>query len=259
MTRPRGPAGAAGVVLWCATPAPTVGAAAAVLSPAEHRRAAAFRLAADRERFVTARVLVRAAAGEVLGCRPAEVGLRVDGPRDPAPGRPFVPGGPAVSIAHAGARVLVAVLDLPGAQVGTDVEAVAAVAAHRDGLRDAVAEAERPPGGWTPAALARAWVRREAVLKAVGTGLLVHRDDLVLGRADGPAAVRSTRPPLPPADTLRVRDVVLPAAPAGAGGHPAGPDGHRAAVAVHLPGGGELAVAVADATELLARAGAPAA
>lgn len=63
----------------------------------------------------------------------------------------------------------------------------------------------------------RSWVRREAVLKAVGTGLLAPRDDLLLSRADRPAAVVRSGGVLPAADRLAVSDVGLQRTPRATG------------------------------------------
>lgn len=142
-------------------------------------------------------------------------------------------------MSHAGAWVLVAVAGASagregGVEVGVDVEAVTAVGGLLDDLRDAVPAGERPPQGWDARSLTRSWVRREAVLKAVGTGLLAPRDDLLLARADAPAAVLRTGGALPDRSRLAVRDVDLP-----------GCSDHLAAVALHAgrgAGGGADAV-----------------
>lgn len=190
--------------------------------------------------------------GDALGVPARAVGLRVDGPGEAAPGRPRAAGGPSFSVAHAGAWVLLAVVtaDDPGAgddgagdtEVGVDVEAVAAVGALLDDLHDAVPAGERPPAGWDARSLTRSWVRREAVLKAVGTGLLAPRDDLLLARADAPAAVVRTGGRLPDPARLALRDLDLP-----------GDTDHLAAVALH--GGASGSVIVADGARPLHRHG----
>jgi 4'-phosphopantetheinyl transferase len=214
-------------------------------------RADRFHRAADRDRFVTGRALARAVLGDVLGVAGRAVRLRVDGAGDAAPGRPRAPGGPSFSVSHAGAWVLVAV-GVAGAgtgaggdaEVGVDVEAVAAVGGLLDDLHDAVPAQERPPGGWDARSLTRSWVRREAVLKAVGTGLLAPRDDLVLARADAPAAVLRADGLLPAPDRLTVRDLELP-----------GGADHLAAVALHGVGASLGTVTVAAGAGPLHRHG----
>lgn len=105
-------------------------------------------------------------------------------------GRPFVvvagEPGPQVSVSRAGDRSLVAVSDL---EVGVDVE-VAAVGAH-DGLaavalsgRERSELATKAPGLRGETVL-RTWVRKEALLKALGHGLTVD-PRLVELSLDGP-------------------------------------------------------------------------
>ncbi|MFD6094502.1 4'-phosphopantetheinyl transferase family protein [Oerskovia sp. NPDC060338] len=223
----------AAVTVWCAAPDATGARATEWLSPDEALRAAAFRHEEDRQQFVTGRALVRAALGERLGVPPTEVAVRLD-PRDAAaPGRPFVEGAPSFSIAHAGDWVLVAVvetvtgsrgvagdassdgdLDLAvGVDVGVDVESTAPARDHLTDLLDAVPPGERPADGWDAASFTRSWTRREAVLKAVGTGLLAPRDDLLLSPADRAAAVVRSGGAVPAPDRLALRDLTLPSVP----------------------------------------------
>lgn len=267
----------ASVTVWCAAPGAAGVRASAWLSPDEARRATAFRRAEDRERFVTGRALIRAALGERLGVSPTEVAIRV-GPRDAAsPGRPFVEGAPSFSIAHAGRWVLVAVvgavtcspgleadatddgdLDLAaGVDVGVDVESTAPARDHLTDLLDAVPPGERPAGGWDAESFTRSWARREAVLKAVGTGLLAPRDDLLLAPADSIAAVVHSRGAVPAPDRLALRDLELPSEPSGARPSPSAGETHLAAVALCSPGAPVAfsTVELADGPTLLSRHG----
>lgn len=251
MTPDPGLVPAVAITLWHA---PVLGAArtAAWVWPAEESRALTYRHTADADRFRTGRALVRAAVGSLTGAGPEELEVRVQprGSRDP--GRPVVVGGPPVSIAHAGDRVLVAVVavapppaptgDTAGLQVGVDLEPAAAAAGRLEDLLDAVAPAERPATGWTDLAFVRTWVRREAVLKAVGTGLLAPREDLTLSAGDLPPAVLRTAGLLPPRDQLHLLDVDL--APLG--------DAWLGALALWSPGGGPAPqLHLADGLELL--------
>jgi phosphopantetheinyl transferase len=91
--------------------------------------------------------------------------------------RPEVVGAPLhVSLARADRLALVAVAT--GREVGVDVEPTApapppAVVAHLLTEREARGVEQQPSGG-RDAAFARAWVRKEAVLKAAGVGLAVE-------------------------------------------------------------------------------------
>lgn len=173
---------AATVDVWVVEPGVAdVGPLFARLDEVERARVAT--LPADQaSRFVVARALLRSVVGSRLGCPAGEVGLRTrcpvcDGPHGQVEvvlrddGLPV----PHVSLTRAGPLIAVAVSDV--GRVGVDVESCAAVAAAR--LADvALSPAERAahrrrsPDQRTTA-LARSWVRKEAVLKALGTGLRV--------------------------------------------------------------------------------------
>jgi len=166
------------VDVWLVSPAAVPTPPTAALDPVELARAAALG-GGTGARFAIGRALLRAALGPRLGCAPAEVALTASCPDCPRPhGRVLVGGrgaAPHVSVTRAGPLVAVAVTD--DGPVGIDIESVAAVVpaiadivlspAERDGY-DALPPESRA------AALARAWVRTEAALKAVGTGLRVE-------------------------------------------------------------------------------------
>jgi 4'-phosphopantetheinyl transferase len=213
---------------------------------------ASYRRVEDRERFLTGRAVVRAALAEGRGCPVAEIDIVV-GPSDgPAPGRPYVAGGPSFSISHSGRWVLVAVSS--HGSVGVDVEGVGGVATSLDRVLHAVPAAEAPAGGWTPASFVRAWTRREAVLKAVGLGLLAPRDDVLLSRADEPPRVRATAGGLPPPAALSVVDIDPDPGPPTDRRETA----HSAvALAFADPPAAPLTIDVADAAALLLRQGVP--
>ncbi|HEY8527970.1 MAG TPA: 4'-phosphopantetheinyl transferase superfamily protein [Acidimicrobiales bacterium] len=232
-----------------------------LLDAEEVGRAARFRRPADRDRYVAAHAALRAVLARYAGRPPGGLAFA----REPCPlcgaphGRPRLAGalgaGPAAwhfSLAHGGAVAAVAVARRP---VGVDVEAAdrgvgaddLAAALHPDERR---ALAALPAADRGPAAL-RAWVRKEAVLKGLGTGL--GRDPATVAVGVGPA-------PGPGPDGWAVRDVAagdglvaaVALAPADAAGAPdprAGP-GH-----VPTPAG-RSAAAVGDG---LAAPGKPAA
>jgi 4'-phosphopantetheinyl transferase len=147
-----------------------------VLSGDEAKRAAGFARAADRERYTVAHVMLRLLLAAYLGGDPAALPLFAEAcPMCGGPhGRPAVAVEPRLhfSLSHGGMFALAAFASEP---IGVDVEPVPEEAAIRDLLGcldkaerrefDALPEAERPAG------FARAWVRKEARLKALGTGL----------------------------------------------------------------------------------------
>lgn len=87
----------------------------ASLSPAEHKRRAAYRLAGDRERFLLARGWLRALLGRWLNRSAAEVVIELG-----RHGKPHCPGGPQFNLSHSGDLILLAVH--PSRPVGVDVE-----------------------------------------------------------------------------------------------------------------------------------------
>jgi 4'-phosphopantetheinyl transferase len=146
-----------------------------LLQPVERVRASRLRRPEDRDRFVTGCVLLRLLLGNVLATDPAGVPivrycLACGRPH----GKPRLAGrGWEFSVSHSGDRVGVALArQMP---VGLDVEHVSPAAAGD--LVDHLLTAQEArhlagvPTGPREAAILRVWVRKEAVVKAIGTGL----------------------------------------------------------------------------------------
>lgn len=163
-----------------------------LLDGGERRRLEGLRREADRERFVLAAALARAALGRRIGRPAAEVALDRRCDRCGAPhGKPRLRGatGPELSVTHSGRLVAVAVAAAP---VGVDVEAVPD-APGADGLAEAVlADDERAAlerhaaAGDDPArieAFLRLWTRKEALTKMTGDGVVIPLRDV---RVSGP-------------------------------------------------------------------------
>jgi 4'-phosphopantetheinyl transferase len=178
---------------------------AGLFDDAERDRWAAYRRAADRERFLVGCALAKTVVAARIGRPPGRVSFdRTCGQCGRAHGKPAVRGGgPEFSVSHSGDLVAVAVAAAP---VGVDVEQL-------DGR-------SREPGGGDPAALARmvlaedeqaalaavvpegraraflvAWTRKEAVTKARGDGLRAPFAEVVV--AADPAGPRVTAWPYP--------------------------------------------------------------
>ncbi|MER7482636.1 4'-phosphopantetheinyl transferase superfamily protein [Streptomyces sp. NPDC126510] len=146
-----------------------------VLEAAERRRAAAFGWPEDRRRYVVAHVAARVLLGARLGVTAAAVRLV----REPCPscgaphGKPAVRGGGAhFSLSRSGDVVLIGIADVP---VGVDIEQVPrpdvvpelSSCLHPRETAELAAESDLT----RPVAFARAWARKEAYLKGIGTGL----------------------------------------------------------------------------------------
>ncbi|WP_030419825.1 4'-phosphopantetheinyl transferase superfamily protein [Streptomyces sp. SCSIO 75703] len=188
-----------------------------LLDAEERDRARAFRHDRDRTAYVVAHAALRDVLGVLLGL-PAEA---LPLAREPCAGCGGPHGRPVLrtpgvhfSLSHSGDLVLVALAPAP---VGVDVEGLAtdrAVLGARSALHPAEAEelALLPAHG-RPAAFTRAWVRKEAYLKGLGTGLV--RDPALDYVGTGPL-------PATPAAGWSLRDVAVPA-------------GYAAAVALRTP------------------------
>lgn len=159
---------------WIALRAETV-PESVPLSEAERERAARFRSETDRAAFVKGRHLIRAALGAWMN--PGELPLEVD-----SLGKPFCPlaGAPQFNLSHAAGWLALALrADGP---VGIDIENTRrdvdqprlAARWYSDAERRAVAQGNGE-------VFFEIWTRKEAWLKAVGTGLrapLSHVDTL---------------------------------------------------------------------------------
>lgn len=143
---------------------------AAELPAPERKRAAAFLHEGAARRWAASRWALRRVLAEYIGEAAASVELEI-GER----GKPRLPAGagPEFSLSHSGGLALVAVCDRP---LGIDVEAIrprrnlVALAARALGADEAAAVRAASPAE-RPAVFHAAWVRREARLKCLGTGL----------------------------------------------------------------------------------------
>ncbi|MFE7168811.1 4'-phosphopantetheinyl transferase family protein [Streptomyces sp. NPDC057616] len=230
MTTPHPPTGPDELHLWwLAVPPPGAATqtAARLLDAGQRERAARLRRPLHRHRKVMAHAGLRALLAGYTGREPAELTIRraacpaCGGPH----GRPRTPdaGGLEYSMAHSGDLVLYAFADRP---VGVDLEASAVrtstvrtvsrwLCADERRLLEGLPEAERQ------AAFVRCWVRKEAYLKGIGTGL-AHGVEAAPDRKGGAWRLISLDPPegyvaaaaLPgtPSAGVRVRSATLLAA-----------------------------------------------
>jgi 4'-phosphopantetheinyl transferase len=141
-----------------------------VCSAAERARAAGMPLAARRREFLLARGIVRTILAAYVGVEPGALRLGT-GPH----GKPFVdaPAAPGFSVSHSHGRLVVAVT--AGFAVGIDLERVdrrieIGVVARRFLPSDEAASLAALPPDARTAAFFRLWTRREAQLKARGSG-----------------------------------------------------------------------------------------
>lgn len=198
-------------VVWWAAPVAPVDAPGlvTVLDGHERDRLDRFRRPADRARYLAAHALVRLVLAASVGTPAAALVFDRTCRCGAQHGKPVLPGGPGFSLTHAGDLVGVAVH--PDGAVGLDVEQVRelgdlpAMAAHVCSPQESAPDAD---------AFFALWTRKEALLKAVGTGLSTPMSAITLG----PAGVLAWTGDDAPRDPLWLADL-----------HPAA--GYRAAVA----------------------------
>ena len=233
--------------VWWARPAVETPRLIAMLDGIERERHDAYRQTVDRARFLTGRIVAKAAAGSALGIDPATVALDSTCPDCGRPhGKPRVIAPPnfsgvlpELSISHSGNLVGVAMTS--GQPVGLDVEQERDV--EIDGLvRMTLSAAEQTEFAAVPppdrdTAFFTYWSRKEAILKATGRGLAIGMTKLtVTPWNQAPRILDSQSSEV---DTATMRMAQLEAG-----------SGYRACVAVIAPA--DLAVTVHDADPLIA-------
>jgi 4'-phosphopantetheinyl transferase len=159
--------------LRLATDAPTLAAAGAWLVESERERAARFVRAEDRARHLLGRALARRLLARRLDL-PADALRFVED----AQGKPMLDaahGAASFNLSHSGDWVVCAIGD--GRALGIDVQERTAAMARPEDFGRVFGPAERaridaqPGEAARIAAFARAWARKEALVKAVGLGL----------------------------------------------------------------------------------------
>lgn len=174
----------------CADPA-----LAALLPKAERERAARLRRDVDRDRTIVAWALVRTLLGDLVGEAPSDVAIERHCARCGSGdhGKPQLAdrsAGIHFSLAHSGRHVVVAVSR--AAAVGIDVECLKPKADYRPMYRRTLTADEAvafQAGGGQPHDFLRAWVRKEAVAKAVGTGIATPFHTFAVGERANVAAL----------------------------------------------------------------------
>ncbi|MBS2031484.1 MAG: 4'-phosphopantetheinyl transferase superfamily protein [Deltaproteobacteria bacterium] len=179
----------------------------ALLDDAELARASRFKHERDRRRFVRSHAALRSTLALALGIDPRAL-VFTEG----AHGRPeLTDGALRFSLSHSGGIALVA---LARRAVGVDAEAIRA-GPHLEVARFFSAREQAAlaavPNDERCAAFFRAWVRKEAYLKARGTGLQapLHAFDVSL-EPGSPAQLLGTRPDSREADRWTLADVAVP-------------------------------------------------
>ncbi|MCH9688341.1 MAG: 4'-phosphopantetheinyl transferase superfamily protein [Deltaproteobacteria bacterium] len=181
-----------------------------ILDPQERARTERFVFPWLGVRYTVAHAALRVIVAHALGRHPAS--LQWERGRH---GKPALPGAPvSFNLSHCDDWGLIAVTD--GEPVGVDLEAIAPVRVTPEMVRSVTSPTEQLAiEAMSPHARAlafyRLWVRKEAVIKALGTGLSrsLHTIDVPLGAEPHVDGIELRPPP----DTLtrwRVWDVPAP-------------------------------------------------
>ena len=174
--------------LWRVSLAPAGGDACLALLDADERaRAARFHFERDRGRYVAAHAALRRLLARRTGRDAASLAIET-GPY----GKPYLAGTPgcAFSLSHSEDLALVALAD--DGEIGVDLERVRPLADLEGLERQCLTAGERRVlDGLAPAdrslAFLRHWTRKEACLKALGTGLHIEPATFAV---DGEGGVR---------------------------------------------------------------------
>ncbi|WP_313135546.1 4'-phosphopantetheinyl transferase family protein [Paracoccus jeotgali] len=152
------------------------------LSADEQARAARFVFDRDRARYIAGRAALRRILGRYLGRAPRDIRFRYG-----AFGRPLV-AGLSFNLSHTGdlaALVVAPVADLP---LGIDIETVRPIemaVAEAHFAAPEMATLRALPDAGQQAAFYRCWTRKEAYLKAIGTGLSTDLSSFCVTLAPG--------------------------------------------------------------------------
>jgi 4'-phosphopantetheinyl transferase len=176
------------------------------LDAGERARAAAFAFERDRRRYVAAHLALRRILAAATGTTPEA--LRFEAGRWGKPRLAGIADAPAFSLSHSGAVGLVAVADGP-TPIGVDVEAIRPVERP---IADLVAAPEErafldaapDEAAWTRR-FVRLWTLKEAVVKALGTGLALPLPSFAVAPFPTP---RLLRPPT--MDDWHIVDLAAP-------------------------------------------------
>ena len=160
-----------------------------LLDDPERTRAARFAFERDRRRYVAAHVALRRLLGQRLQRPPGSLRFEAG-----AFGKPRLHGEPrcAFSLSHSGDQALIALSD---DEIGVDLEQLRPLSDLGALARQCLAPRERFHFDATPLAerelaFLRAWTRKEACLKALGTGLQVEPASFDAGIDTGERPVR---------------------------------------------------------------------
>lgn len=160
-----------------------------ILSSAEQARAARFRFEIDRNRYVAAHVALRLSLSEVIGETPERIAFQI-GPH----GKPDLAAGSAwtFNLSHSGNFGLLAVAPRDRYEaIGVDIERINAIddlpslARENFTMEEYAVLADFADDRDALRFFLRCWTRKEACLKALGTGLTLPANGFSAGLTGG--------------------------------------------------------------------------
>jgi phosphopantetheinyl transferase len=161
-----------------------------LLTDQDRQRAMRFRQPSDRHNFALGRTMVHQLVGARDDSTPRAFSVG-------SHGKPFLPGAPAYNLSHSGRWVACAVAQYE--PIGIDVETFARLQNYHDLIPAIAHQAERhcieqAPSDNRLALFKRCWTRKEAVLKATGTGLSDDLQDIDICLAQGEPVLEHPTP-----------------------------------------------------------------
>ncbi|MGO9107743.1 MAG: 4'-phosphopantetheinyl transferase family protein [Thermoguttaceae bacterium] len=168
---------------------------ATVLSEDEHRRAERFRAGSLRDRYIAGRGTLRMLLSRYLRTDPASFSLSYQAHGKPELGSPWKARGVDFNLSHS--HELAVYAFTRGGEIGVDVECIrpmpnAAELLERFFSPEEVQQWQQMPAERQLPAFFRGWTRKEAWLKAVGSGLSFPLNQFCVS-LDDPARVLSIR------------------------------------------------------------------
>jgi 4'-phosphopantetheinyl transferase len=162
--------------------------ARAVISPDERERAARFKFARDRRRYLVAHVALHEILSRYLPIGPAGLSFDIGANGKPRLSQALAPSGVRFNLSHSNEMALLAITH--GREVGVDIEYVKEdfefqEVAERFFTTREVAAMRGLPSHLQRQAFFKCWTSKEAFLKAKGTGLSGQLDEVEITFAVG--------------------------------------------------------------------------
>ena len=169
-----------------------------ILSPDERTRAARFHFERDRQHFTATRALLRTLLGSYVGSEPADLVFRYSEKEKPSLDSQASHDSVEFNLSHSGTAALLAFAR--GRALGVDIEIIRddfdpAALAHRFFSKHEQTQLAALNPSEKYSGFFRCWTRKEAYIKAVGTGLSLPLDQFDVSLHPGDKhALLATRP-----------------------------------------------------------------